>query len=144
MNYIYLIDYVHGEIYELDKVASKIEFIDDETCVTDIVSKLGLHEDEYYWMSTNKRLYVQPITIYDDLLEKLYPNDKDAEIFLRYLRVQLMGNYNMITDKMKVMEITKLSMDQYDYIQQHYEELDKRYPKLREVIDKEIMEALKY
>lgn len=142
MKYIYLFDYVNGQIWELNKVASGVESIDDETCSIDMAAKVGVSPDDCYWMSTNEKINIRPITIYNDPLEKLYPGDETASKFLRYLRVQLIGDYNMTTEKVKIMEITKLSEDDYNYIQWNYSDLNKKYPKLRIAVAKEIMDSL--
>lgn len=51
------------------------------------------------------------------------------EKFKRYVTIQYSGMYNMIVDAHKVMEATSIKLDDYIYIQEHYNELKTNYPK---------------
>lgn len=49
------------------------------------------------------------------------------EVFEKYVKVQRSGEYNMIMDALKVMEITGITREQYSCILQNYQQLSNKY-----------------
>lgn len=49
------------------------------------------------------------------------------EKFKRYVIIQYSGMYNMVMDAYKVMDLTRINLKDYCYIQEHYGELMKEY-----------------
>lgn len=63
--------------------------------------------------------------------------------FLQYYRVQMKGNYNMITDQETAAKACGLSLETYQYIQANYNTFYKMFEADCKVIDDMIMEEIK-
>ena len=56
---------------------------------------------------------------------------KEITIFEKWLRIQQTGSAN-IADKKKVMSVSGLSSQDYDYVYENYDDLMRKYPRIFE------------
>lgn len=70
-------------------------------------------------------------------------SEQEKNLFLQYYKVQMKGDYNMITDQEKAAEACGLSLNTYQYIQSNYNTFYRMFEAECKVIDDMIMEEIR-